>query len=213
MSLCTLNTHDIHGSMNRPTPLLGVEGLYLKCNFNNPNMMHNSICVCMYVRMYVYMHACMYIKGIRFIVLYPPKRSHDLPPLAGTVHTETISIPREIFQSNWQHIAHNTLSTALFMLGTPFCSWVSRLKQYGINYLAQGQTKVPGAAGNWTSDPLITSPTPKQLSDFVPYIYVCMYVCMYECINVPTHARKHYVCMYVWVCVRPTECFGRRGIS
>ena len=33
-------------------------------------------------------------KGIRFIVLYPLKRSHDLPPLAGTVHTETISIPR-----------------------------------------------------------------------------------------------------------------------
>ena len=45
-------------------------------------------------------------KGIRFIVLYPPKCSHDLPPLAGTVHTETISIPRGIFQSNWQHIAH-----------------------------------------------------------------------------------------------------------
>ena len=45
-------------------------------------------------------------KGIQFIVLYPPKRSHDLPPLAGTVHTETISIPRGIFQSNWQHIAH-----------------------------------------------------------------------------------------------------------
>ena len=32
-------------------------------------------------------------KGIQFIVLYPPKRSHDLPPLVGTVHTETISIP------------------------------------------------------------------------------------------------------------------------
>ena len=45
-------------------------------------------------------------EGIRFIVLYPLKCSHDLPPLAGTVHTETISIPRGIFQSNWQHIAH-----------------------------------------------------------------------------------------------------------
>ena len=45
-------------------------------------------------------------KGIRFIVLYRPKRSHNLPPLAGIVHTETISIPRGIFQSNWQHIAH-----------------------------------------------------------------------------------------------------------
>ena len=45
-------------------------------------------------------------KGIHFIVLYPLKCSHNLPPLAGTVHTETISIPRGIFQSNWQHIAH-----------------------------------------------------------------------------------------------------------
>ena len=26
---------------------------------------------------------CIRIKGIRFIVLYPPKCSHDLPPLAG----------------------------------------------------------------------------------------------------------------------------------
>ena len=48
----------------------------------------------------------MYYNGIRFRVLYPPKCSHDLPPLAGTVHTETISIPQGIFQSNWQHIAH-----------------------------------------------------------------------------------------------------------
>ena len=52
-----------------------------------------------YIYIYIY-------KGIRFIVLYPQKRSHDLPPLAGTVHTETISIPRGLFQSNWQHIAH-----------------------------------------------------------------------------------------------------------
>ena len=29
-------------------------------------------------------------KGIRFIVLNPPKRAHDLPPLAGTLHTDTI---------------------------------------------------------------------------------------------------------------------------
>ena len=46
--------------------------------------------VCMYVCMYVFMYVCMYVykgKGIRFIVLYPPKCSHDLPPLAGTVHT------------------------------------------------------------------------------------------------------------------------------
>ena len=53
----------------------------------------------------MYIYIFMY-KGIQFIVLYPPKCSHDLPSLAGTVHTETISIPRGIFQSNWQHIAH-----------------------------------------------------------------------------------------------------------
>ena len=58
------------------------------------------------VYLYIYTHIYIYIyiyiykgKGIQFIVLYPPKCSHDLPPLAGTVHTETISIPRGIFQS------------------------------------------------------------------------------------------------------------------
>ena len=45
------------------------------------------------------------VKGIRFIVLYPPKCSHD-PSQAGTLHTETNSIPRGIFLSSWQHIAH-----------------------------------------------------------------------------------------------------------
>ena len=49
---------------------------------------------------------CLKCKGIRFIVLYPPKCSHNLPPLVGTVHTETISIPQGIFQSSWQHIVH-----------------------------------------------------------------------------------------------------------
>ena len=40
------------------------------------------------------LYSALRFKGIRFIVLYPPKRSHDLPPLAGTVHIETISISR-----------------------------------------------------------------------------------------------------------------------
>ena len=70
----------------------------------------------------VFENFCSTFKGIRFIVLYPPKRSHKLPPLAGPVHTETISIPRGIFQSNSEHIAHNALSTALFMLGTHFAA-------------------------------------------------------------------------------------------
>ena len=47
----------------------------------------------------MYIYIFMY-KGIQFIVLYPPKCSHDLPSLAGTVHTETISIPRGIFQAS-----------------------------------------------------------------------------------------------------------------
>ena len=39
-------------------------------------------------------------EGIQFIVLYPPKCSHDLPSLAlRPVHTDTISIPLGIFQS------------------------------------------------------------------------------------------------------------------
>ena len=45
-------------------------------------------------------------KGIWFIVLYPSGCSHDLPSLAGTVHTETISIHREIFNISWQHMEH-----------------------------------------------------------------------------------------------------------
>ena len=32
-------------------------------------------------------------KGIRFIVLYPPKRSHDLPPLAGMYTRKPIQSP------------------------------------------------------------------------------------------------------------------------
>ena len=62
-------------------------------------------------------------KGIRFfIVLYPPKRSHDLPPLAGTVHTETISFsPGDIPEQLAAYSAH-ALSTALFMLGTHFAA-------------------------------------------------------------------------------------------
>ena len=63
-----------------------------------------------------------FYKGIRFIVLYPPKCSHDLPPLAGTVHTETIfNPPGDIPEQLAAYSAH-TLSTALFMLGTHFAA-------------------------------------------------------------------------------------------
>ena len=61
-------------------------------------------------------------KGIRFIVLYPPKCSHDLQPLAGLY---TLKPFHSIFQSNWQHNNTQALSTALFMLhvGTHFAAW------------------------------------------------------------------------------------------
>ena len=55
-------------------------------------------------------------KGIRFIVLYPPKCSHDLPPLAGTVHTETISIPPRDIPEQLAAYSAQALSTALLML-------------------------------------------------------------------------------------------------
>ena len=57
------------------------------------------------------------------------------------VHTETISIPRGIFQSNWQHIPH-TLYALTYLCKVPILQ-LGRLRQYGINCLAQEQTKVP----------------------------------------------------------------------
>ena len=77
-------------------------------------------------------------KGIQFIVLYPPKRSHDLPLLAGLYTQKPFQSP--IAEQLAAYSAH-TLSTALFMLGTLL--QLGRLKQYGINCLAQEQTKVP----------------------------------------------------------------------
>ena len=35
-------------------------------------------------------------KGIRFIVLYPPKRSHNLPPLAGMYTRKPFQSPGDI---------------------------------------------------------------------------------------------------------------------
>ena len=44
-------------------------------------------------------------KGIRFISLYPPKCSHEPPPIAGLYTQKPFNSPG-IFQSSWQHIAH-----------------------------------------------------------------------------------------------------------
>ena len=63
------------------------------------------------------------------MVLYPPKRSHDLPPLARLYTQKPFQYPRDIPDQLAAYSAQ-ALSTALFML-------------YGINCLAQGQTKVP----------------------------------------------------------------------
>ena len=60
-------------------------------------------------------------KGIRFIVLYSLKRSHDLPPLAGTVHMEIISIPGGFSRELAAYSAH-ALSTTLFTLCTHFAA-------------------------------------------------------------------------------------------
>ena len=55
-------------------------------------------------------------KGIRFIVLYPSKCSHYLPPLAGGNH---LNPPRDIPEQLAAYSAQ-ALSTALLMLGTHF---------------------------------------------------------------------------------------------
>ena len=61
------------------------------------------------------------IKGIRFIVLYPPKCSHNLPPLVGLYTRKTFQSPRDIPE---QLVAYRAqaLSTALLMLGTHFAA-------------------------------------------------------------------------------------------
>ena len=49
-------------------------------------------------------------KGNRFIVLYPPKRSHDLLPLAGTVHRNHFNPPGDLPEQLAAYRAHD-LST------------------------------------------------------------------------------------------------------
>ena len=73
-------------------------------------------------------------KGIRFIILYRPKCSHNLPPLAGLCTRKPFQSPKDIPEQLAAYSAQ-ALGTSLFMLGTHFCSWVDR--QYGINCLAQ----------------------------------------------------------------------------
>ena len=62
-----------------------------------------------------------FVFGIRFIVLYPPKCSHNLPPLAGLNTRKPFQSPRDIPE---QLAAYSTqaLSTAFLMLGTQFAA-------------------------------------------------------------------------------------------
>ena len=86
--------------------------------------------------------------------------------------------PGDIPEQLAAYSAH-TLSTALFMLGTHFAAGSTEAIWNKLS--CPRTTKVPGVAGNRTSDLLITSPTPNQLSYFVPYyddrlvqeLYIC----------------------------------------
>ena len=60
-------------------------------------------------------------KGIWFIVLYPPKCSHNLPPLAGLYTQKPFQSPRDIPEQLAAYSAQ-ALSTALSMLGTHFAA-------------------------------------------------------------------------------------------
>ena len=60
-------------------------------------------------------------KGIRFIVFYPPKSSHNLPSLAGLYTQKPL---KSLWDIPEQLAAHGpqSLSTALFMLGNHFAA-------------------------------------------------------------------------------------------
>ena len=60
-------------------------------------------------------------KCIQFIVLYPPKRSHDLPPLAGLYTRKPFQSP-EGYSRAAAAYSTQALSTALLMLGTHFAA-------------------------------------------------------------------------------------------
>ena len=69
------------------------------------------MCVCVSV--------CVCKVGIQFVVLYPPKRAHDLPPLAGLCTKSHFNPPGDIPEQLAAYIAQ-ALSMALFILGTHF---------------------------------------------------------------------------------------------
>ena len=64
------------------------------------------------------------VKGIWFIVLYPPKRSHNLPPLAGMYTRKPFQSPGGYSRATGSitEILAHALSTAIFMLGTHFAA-------------------------------------------------------------------------------------------
>ena len=61
--------------------------------------------------------------GIRFIVLYPPKCSHDLPPLAGLYTRKPFQSPGGYSRAA-SSIDHTSSKHCLINARYPFCSWV-----------------------------------------------------------------------------------------
>ena len=62
-----------------------------------------------------------YTKGIRYIVLYPPKCSHGLPPLAGLYTWKPLQSPEDIPEQQAAYTnSAQALSTTSSMLGTHF---------------------------------------------------------------------------------------------
>ena len=61
-------------------------------------------------------------KGIRFIVLYPPKCSHDLPPIASLYARKPFQSPGGYIPEQLESYSAQALSTALSMLGTHFAA-------------------------------------------------------------------------------------------
>ena len=73
--------------------------------------------ICMGVRVWVK------VKVFGFIVLYPPKRSHDLPPLAGLYTRKPFQSPGGYFRAVGS-IKRTSSKHCLINARYPFCSWV-----------------------------------------------------------------------------------------
>ena len=85
-------------------------------------------------------------KGIRFIVLYPPKCSHDLPPLVGLYTRKPFQSPRGYSRAAGS-IEHTSSKHCLI-----YARWIEIIW----NKLSCIRTDLSAPVGYWTSDLLIT---------------------------------------------------------